>query len=110
MAAFDMGSYATTSKRWVITHRPFLENRVMLRPPIAPGHVAASSGVAGGEKSPVIACMSPSTDQGSVVSRMGTTSRISLNGALGGSGGAIVNSMKSYGAGFAKSDPRGARE
>ncbi len=45
----------------------------------------------------MIAGMRLSTDHGSVVSRMGTIRRISANGALGGSGGIIVNSMKSYG-------------
>ena len=68
------------------------------------GH-ADSSGVAGGEGSSTMACIIPSADHGSVVSRMGITNRISLNGALGGSGGSIVNSMKSLRARSCKSDP-----
>ena len=68
------------------------------------GH-ADSSGVAGGEGSSTMACIIPSADHGSVVSRMGITKRISLNGALGGSGGSIVNSMKSLRARSCKSDP-----
>ena len=41
----------------------------------------------------------PSAEYASVVSRTGITSRISLNGALAGSGGIIVSSMKSYSSG-----------
>ena len=37
-----------------------------------------------------------SADHASVVGRMGMIKRISLKGALDGSGGCIVNLMKSY--------------
>lgn len=53
-------------------------------------------GVGGLEKSESeIASPCPSVDQGSVTSRMGMTKRISLKGALGGSGGSMLSSMKS---------------
>lgn len=56
-----------------------------------------SGGVGGAEKSEsATASMYPSEDHGSVVSRMGMTRRISRNGHFTGSGGIMLNSMKSW--------------